>query len=500
MYSEEAAKTEMNNISHKQQEIYLMDLLWRLLEQWRGVIAVGIASALAFSVFVTIRDISKKPTNVGENAVVKNEDNDAETYRELSDALLKYVNYAWLKQDNENDIWYNNDLKDAQTITCMYRYSYEGEDTDGYTFAGSYSDLAKDDAFNEVIIKALNEYWKDVNKTNINQLMSIENEQIKDLDGHINGIINIDIILPKDINPDEWQKIVSDAIESFCKEKVLRSDAPPLQIVQVNFGLIDYMKYTQTINDRFEKYMIAQSSFSKAYAALNGNNQRFLDQIIDEAEGSCNIADYMSILNQRIAEEMTDSNEPQNNSFVWKYAILGFAIGGLLYMGAYSTVFIFQGVVRSENELYNAVCINNFGGIYRYQYKKGIASFLRDIRVYNYRTKKGRTIDKTTDDVISKLKYIKKNKLTVLSLGKGSCWTSDIIDEQLNHLNAHGVDVKSLNIEDQIELGKDSMLLDMECVLIVMLGNRTKWNSLCRLISRLQEYDVTIVGSEYIDD
>lgn len=156
-------------------------------------------------------------------------------------------------------------------------------------------------------------------------------------------------------------------------------------------------------------------------------------------------------------------------------------------------------MVRNEDELENATGIRNFGGIYEYPYTSKLDLFLHDERIYRLRRRKGKQSDQITDDLLAKMEYLNSTQVTFLTLGKTTDKILEITSKQKKAIRVKDKTVLNLHFANVLEDSTDSMFSDMKNVFLVLIGNTTKWEDVQRLLLKFKEYNIHIIGSEYIE-
>ncbi len=122
----------MNNKLFNEQEIDLLDLLFRLIEQWRGILISGLIFALLVSGSMYMKPESSDPGSIN-NVTVTETTNVEDVYQQICTALSQYANYMLAKNTYDNSIINRSDYKDLSTVTLKYQIeSLEGaEESNG---------------------------------------------------------------------------------------------------------------------------------------------------------------------------------------------------------------------------------------------------------------------------------------------------------------------------------------------------------------------------------
>ena len=97
----------MNNRLFNEQEIDLLDLLLRLVEQWRGLLISGLIFALMFSGSMYMKSETRDPGII--NRITLTESTNVEdVYQQICTALSQYADYMLAKNTYDNSIYYTS--------------------------------------------------------------------------------------------------------------------------------------------------------------------------------------------------------------------------------------------------------------------------------------------------------------------------------------------------------------------------------------------------------
>lgn len=493
----------MDNSQFEERQIDLLDIIWRLAEQWRGVLLTGIVFAVIASVFLLSRDTKVEADTTVSSEQIKAE----EQYRKSSEALYRYANYMWQKKNYETSFWNTNDYKDAVVDTCIFRFGPKESSTDILAQTAVYASMADDDDFNDALLSEAGNLWKDINRTSLYQIMTLEiaPDMFSDdysVNSEKTGVIKITMLLPGMDDASGWEATVCDAVNKYYSDQNGISDTAPPELVYHGANRIEYIDLSKKSDDLYSGAAVAHSGYNTVYNTLDSDAKDTVSQIIDEAGGSVDVSDYIALLDERLAIDLGaqgNNNEAKNSNKTVMYALLGFIAGCIAYAGIYAMIIILNGTVISENDIKRVSDISSFGGIYEYPYRRTLELFLHDKKIYRYRTRNGKTIRRITDDVTTRLKHHGSNKLTIVSLGEMTDREKAATEEQLDILKGNQIEATHVNIESSICDIEESLFTDIERVLIVVIGCRTKWGCLSDLYQKFSKYNISIIGSEFID-
>ncbi|MBR4575118.1 MAG: hypothetical protein IKO16_09420 [Lachnospiraceae bacterium] len=507
----------MNNRLFNEQEIDLLDLLLRLVEQWRGLLISGLIFALMFSGSMYMK-YGTRDSGIINKITLTESTNVEDVYQQICTALSQYADYMLAKNTYDNSIINRSDYKNLLSVTLKYQIeSLEGgEDlgsgnSDVFTLMNLYSSIMGDGDFTESMLAEANRFWNDFNPASLGEILSITASQDTSAESRKIGLLTITCIIPNSADIHELENTMTDSLNAYHNKISPLAGQHTVKLIILTNKKINNDSLTSTHNNSYSTLINAKNTYDKTVAGLADSDKKLVDKIISENEGSYDIATYISSLDKKLEEAKKQAqeaditppqavNQPENATFSIKYFALGFILGCFIYAGVYFTYFVLIRLVRDEHVLERASGMRNFGGVYDYPYTGSFQRFLHDKKVYSFRTRKGKSAEAINEDIVSKLIYLKDNNATVISVGKLSKRVQTFIDSQGQYLADHKIDVKTFNIEDDVSAVRDSQFIDMNNVIILLLGNRSKWVNVRDLYYKLCEYGINIIGSEYLEN
>ncbi len=499
----------MNDTRFNEQELDLIDLFMRLLEQWKGILVVGIVFAILLSAVMSVR---KSNVETAAEEAVTEDTATEDMYQQACTALSQYADYMLAKDAYDRSIFTKNDFSNCNIVTCIYQIHPDTEQVDTYALASIYSSITKDADFTDTMTKEANKYWDDVDENSLYEILGVSATQDTKIDTPSGGIITVTFRLPKDADLTKWQSCVTDAINAYHRKMGNLAGAHSIKPILSNSKAENNANLVKQQNEKYTALITAKAAYDKTFAALGKDDQATVEEIIKEGGNSYNIEDYIGSLNQKLqdikdakaseakpAETVQPVEKPSSSGFSIKYFVLGLIVGAFLYACAYLAYFILIRLVRNEKDLSTVTNTRNFGGVYEYPYDGKLATFLHDKKVYAFRTRKGKNISRICDDIISKLEFEGCNDITLVSVGKPENRAQALNDEQIKYLEDHNITVRTFNMESDFDEIADSVYAKLDNVLIEMLGNKTKWKDLAGLYLKLKEYNIAIIGSQYLE-
>lgn len=530
-----------------EQEIDIIELLWSILEQWRIVLIVGLASALLSVGISMLSDIRNSEANneVLENQseiAVENEvsleapeieeldpiDIDLE-YQTACTVLSQYVSYCIQKDSYSKTVLGNFDFEDCRIVSIVYEFSLNENNKSLLVVTNLYSSITDNGDFNSKLAEV---FSKDIDSNSIYDIVSIGvSANANDADS-TKGTITVRTVLPNSIDVETWKTELNAAIQEYYSNVSNRVCQHSLRRIAVNVKETAGTSQISSQNTKQADIATAKNTYESTLKSLHEPTQNLIKNIIKENDNEYKYNAYINQLNDgwndnivALQEEWNEENtEFQNQQLelieesdidntedviettaekeqnhICKNAVLGFIIGIFLYTCCYMGLYIFFRVVRNEDELSSITGTRNFGGIYEYPYKKKIEIFLHDERIYNYRHRKSRKVIEVSNDLLVKLKYSKVNNLTAVVTSKTDDKLEVLLSEQIVYLKESGIDICTLNINDGQDSFSDATLANMKNAFLVLIGNKTKYSVLEPMYRKFKEYDVAVVGYEYIE-
>ncbi len=478
----------MKKSQFKERELDLYDLFWRLLEQWKGILLVALILSVLLSSAMLLKNqrASKKIV---------------EADPEILNVLSLYADYMD-KRDQYNSNFFNSvDLNNCMTVTCLYEYNsalipdrndnFHDETTLGL-LNNLYNIILSDDTFRTEMINELKNYWPEIDSKTLGNIMTSYSAHTV---AYGPGVITINMVIPKDKDPEELQAVLTKSVYAY-HDRISANVTQENTIRFVSFAF-KQTDYTSELNARNSRYNLVSSGISQYKNAYN-NLEKDDQNIVDKAKEKCGSTSDPSVYEEYLTKGVNKS-DVSKKSLLIKYGILGFGGGIMLYIIAYVILIIIVKRVRVDDDLENATGLRNFGGVYEYPYKGFFKTFLHSRKLYAYRTKRSQNISRISDDIKAKLSFSGKDAFTLIMVGSPSERAQAMINEQLGIMKESNFTVETLGIDSGFGLIEDSVIAGLGSVIIQLFGDKTKWNELAALYSKLNEYNVDIVGSQFID-
>ena len=504
----------------EEQEIDLIDLIWRLLEQWRGMLALGLIFAMLVPGVKYIKDsreYSASQAGMSSGAVISDSDTSVLVLEQFDDDVnAAIVAYGRMQQSldySENSVLMQYDPEDYYICSLTYEITSDG------TFSDTNLLLTRYLAFPEskLFYDALGEVLEVKDSAYLKELIAVkkgENLAVWDPEQSVPVTFTILITLPDEVKSSDVEKAVTAALDTYgnsikasaCVHSVeligAMSNAAEINWIRTN----QINKYTETVNNR--------KAYVNAYNALKTEAARDkVDEIVSSDEYLSDIREMildneLLRMDSGIAESHAEAGAesavslPQAPSFSKKYALLGLCAGILIYACIYVAYMVLSRRMRRESELQDGAGIKNFGGVYEYPYKGLIGRFLHDKNIYAFRHRKSgasfeESVKKVSDSLSSRVKFENLSEISAFRLGSSDAFGKKVMDETGKAI-AEGVKINVVNTAKRVSELKDEEILGLKSA-VLYIPSGTSMNEILNLVVRLREYDIPVLGTVFME-
>ncbi len=511
----------------RERRISLTDFLWQMLEQWRAILALGLVIGLLFPSVLYVLEMK----NYREKTSTQDESEDAAVRQLTQDDLnlLKTLTFYSLWESKreyyENSYLMNVDGTNERRLAIQYYLKADDpRTTDIFSIANYYSGLNSDNAFMEKmagIIKV-----RDIKYLRELFVITASNSE-KSESGQPGALVNVVVFLP---DGTDYEKIRTEVTEYFDSLRNLLS--PAMGAYSVNLLYSDVMTYNNQTRidsqiDSFVKMQSAETNYQKAYEALSAQDKSIVDALVEKGNvrkklteirtGFGQDAQYISLIEKQAEMENGDGAEEDGEAFNlaedrllkkptfrFLYVIVGFVLSVFLYGGIYFCYLVIDDHLKDEEDAANLTGTRSYGGIFLYPYTTPLQKFIHDKRIYNRRhgVKGGqvRSAGRLADRIVSKAEHMGTDAVTMISLGKSSAGIDRILGQQEKYMREDcGLQVQQISAAGGPGSIREEAFNHLSPVCIVVLSGRTSVTMLTELIDRLQEYNVPVLGSIFVE-
>lgn len=503
-------------------EISLTNVLWDLLSQWKAILIVAIVFAVAIPGFKLWRDNQAyqaalstaqerqmqsdlSPGEVIENALKPLSAED----RPAVEFLVQQQQHVNAEADYlDKSILINQDPTHLRTLVLTYLIS-STEPIDYSALAAVYNAEFQKEEFVRQLGKLIDsqaelsyiselvmpEYGSAQNGTAIT-VQPVEGA-VNSNDDHLMSLV-LRVILPKEVDVaaigdyvESYVPIANHEAESKIGPHSIQSSSRIEQYVYNDYIRTRKATLVGDINSNL-------NAMKTSLSALSAEQKNAYTQIINtlksrENEGVANRDDTDSV------GEATSSTAPNPPSFNKKFALVGFALGILVYSIVYLIAVALRGRLDSEDGLANCTGSRTLGGIYYPQRHKGISILLHSKLISKLRfASKGDVVaqlDKVATTTDSVCKHAKVGDIHVLRMGNMQTKdSSNIATDLVTQLESHGI---KAHLIDVTENSSEKELLQVQNA-IYLASNEVKSSDVWGVAALCREYDIASLGCVFV--
>lgn len=251
-----------------------------------------------------------------------------------------------------------------------------------------------------------------------------------------------------------------------------------------------------------ETLAMAYQNYTESFATLSDEDRIGVQEII-KIGTETNLPFYdKETIDEIIKEydrrlETVEAEETVKGSVV-KNAAVGFAAGICLWVIYKFVSLVLYGFFVCEQEIASVIQTRNFGGVYKYPYESLWGRFAHSKAIYNH-YRKGVGLDKIANDLAQKVLHENCKRITLLTLGSADEKYQGILNTLSEKLNAYGVAADIVMIEKYISEKPDSEYAKMKAVFAQVISHKTSFEMALELLDKLDEYNVNLIGTEFVE-
>ena len=504
----------MNYSEYQEREIDLIDLMWRLLEQWRLIIVVALIGAILLPLLIGFKSSLDSSNKMAIESETSESEIDPEIqaqldseYNSLSTALSSYIGYKSLEYLYQNSVLSQVDFKDGISVSSEYEIRLGDSNQRILPLYSTYMDIINNEAFTDALLE---KYYADAIPGSLYDVCNVSGSMPTSTDDSDVAIITIQTTLPSNVSVEDWNDVLDSAISAYKKEVDKNLGKHNLTLISTNSREANDADLVRNQNQRTTEINTAQNTYKTAYNALTDDNKTIIDDLISKYEAKkyynlySAMADLDKVWSKHTKEVIATSTEASAggtvsllSAFSKKNIALGFMLAVVLYVCIYFAYVVLTKKVQNADELETMIGVNNFGGIYEYPYEGLLSQFAHDKKIYAKRHKSVGA-DKIAEDLSARLKFNDKTDVQLIVCGNGNDKTNTILTAQKSSLEKQGNNVNIVQLDKSISEMYDSEFSKMSTVFLQVISGETTYDMLRELSAKLREYNVDIVGSEFI--
>ena len=476
-------------------ELYIdfREFFWRLAEQWKAILVVALIVMFVFSgvrfwVVTSDDDMDGSEFGSQEEVLESLSINDREMVlsvlkeKAARDKLQEYI---------KNSPYMNLDPYRVNTVNMSWLITSE-EGINKQLVAAYINELAS-----YKLADAVNKSWgSPYNSENIRELLSVKSNIPVNTDADLNGnIITITLYVPGEND----SRVAIDAINDIV------ASVNNKLIEAIGIHEIQALTSEQTITSSLT---LAEDQFNNYNRFYNISNQlNSFSKILTEGQNAA--YSTISQINEAVDESEGDQEMiiPDNNKsagpFSPKNMIIGFVLGGVLYVLIYMVYFILSSKITSPSVLEESFGLRTLGE-WDSDKCKGLRAFLLNDRLVYKLHHKGHLdmeteLNRSKESIVNAFDAKENGKLLVVSNNKYEDNVHDYIEALTKMLGECGVvtDFAKVSISDGLSLG-ESVLKKNDNTVIIVDKNKSKINDVKEVLDKSMYCDVPVIGAIYV--
>lgn len=488
----------------EEQGIGFADFLWALLEQWRGIIAAGI-------IFAILLAGAKHAVNVRAAGSAANKADTAEesvgefTMHDAAyDVVRKYKNWQDSKDYYENSPLMVIDPSNEERYILRYFVSSENPGkTDFYSIEGCYRLMVNDEDFAGSMSGIFADKIQDKFVRELFTVNPLNETASGELAGK--GFTVVVTLVPQDEKYDFEQ--IRNTVTKYItdkRDKLKKTFGDfDISLISEDYAVINYEGRREAQVTAYNKLVSYENQFQTAYDKLSRTDREVVDKAV--LKGDIN----RWLIENRTQEESGSaqaggSTEKKKVSYRFpkKFAALGFIIGMFLYAAFVFFRAIFSRKIRDGEEIGQVTGLRSFGSVCKYPYT-GWKRFLHSKKIYELRHRKDGKPEPAAARIAKKVSarasHLNVSNLCMIVLGRGNDWTKSVVLRQEKVLQKDGIPCSVIFAEEGVSSIDESAYGGMGTALIVVLSEAASPAMAANLLTRLQEYKVPVLGTEFLE-
>ena len=490
-------------------ELNLLEVIWDLLAQWKGVLIIALCMALLTSGLKHNRDMKAYKAEV-ENKSASSETESLEIDEKIDTilsalspddkAIVEYVvkQREWIDTELDyinNSILLNVDPTSQRTLQLDYYISADdNNDSIESSLAYSYSSYVYNDSIIDGLRQIINpnldnKYISEIISTPLN---------VNGSSGYINSIddgdvvLTVRIVLPEDIDAVAVENIITSAFKEFSAELNKEIGSHTISLIRQNEAKLFNSNAVSNKNSLIANIYNMQNTYNKnTESSLSDVQKKAVTAItqIKEAE--------------KIAEISTSDTEAAQGEiakpgYSKRYMAMGFVIGAFLYAGCYLLLVLLKRKVESADILESCTGSRLLGEVYSPKKSTGIKALLHSDLVdkIRYRNKKdtNESIELITSTIESVCKHAAISEVAILSMVGPDPESISVRDAIVAEARNKGIIANLLDVADNLN---ENELLSIKNAIIIAEKNNTL-SDLQRNVRLCNSYDINQLGCIFV--
>lgn len=468
------------------------ELLWRLLEQWKAIVAFALIIMLLFSGFMYTRAKSASEAE----AVIGTPEEILSSFSQSDQEIISSVykqkeSFNNLQRYISDSLLMNLDPYNVQQVVMSWYI--DSDESLRVQLAEAY----RNELTSSAVLNAVNNAWDGKYSTaQLSELIWTDTDAAIDQyadETNIKNIVSLTVCVPEGEDAAGTGEALNHEMQSIGSK--LTADVGEHELSEIK---------RDTVTVFSEKIANSQTStYTKLYNLNNQYTARLNGMSSDQKEALNKLLNYYSTVT-----EEGQSVEVQNTTPAVRMSkrnlIIGFLFGCFVYVGIYLLYFVFSDKIFSPAIPEDAYNIRNLGEYYSYQ-KKGLINWLIcDPGIYK-RHHKGHgdlltEVERVGETVLSEMNRNNAKKLLLVSGADSSDNTKNLVSSISDRLSGSGLstDTAEIKVSDGKYLS-ENVLEPADEVIVAIDENHFRTRDIKETVEKCQFNGKPVMGAVYTE-
>lgn len=488
----------------------LKDLFYRILAGWKGAVIIVMILALLFAGLLHFRAARAHQAGMAAQQEETVIDDSVDPVEAATDKILSGMIYsdrikveaALLQKDQIDRLegyvhqspWVDYTGREVDTLFLQYYIRMEAEEgaddaNSSKSLIAIYGSYVNSDEMIEKI-KALPAYAEYEN-FQVRELIGTDltNGQLTDPKG--NGVLNLYLTLPGEVDGDQLEKIYTEALTAYAKTLSKTVENHEIILVRAEKTRNLDSSNLQSRNSYLNSEANTKYGLANALQGFNSDQNNAYDKIVRLRNGELDPQEILAA--PQVVRAPTLGK---------KQIVLALAAGILLYLCAFLALMLLRGRIRGKAVAEDLLEARALGEVYM-ESKKGFPKNLFASKVVS-RVYYGGKLDAEaqTERAVRAAGAMAEHKgvkeLAILSLAEGSEKIRELEENLVNGLAGAGVNAKVFRVSPKEGLD-ERLLLESGSVIPLVEGGVSSVETIREARNLFREYETLVLGMIYAE-
>lgn len=504
----------MDNHSYANEEpevkLSLVEILWDLLSQWKAILAVALVMALVIPGVKLLRDSKAYAAMQAQAADEETEvmlPTDEAIEQALTalptgdrDAIEMLIQQQSLIEAQteylQTSLLLNSDPVHQRNLTLRYYLTTDGS-VEVQALLDAYAALLKQE---QTLARLAETIDHDTSTSNIGELITIGTRTTDTIDSNAKELVmTVSIALPERVDASAVLDVFDSCIMEIYAQLNEVMGAHNIMLLSHN----ESFAYNEGVVTRKANLISSinsnRAAITAAVAALNTDQQAAFATITNAMDAR----DHENTSGEGFTDNATataddEAAKPVSPTFSLKYAVVGFAVGIVLYAIAYVVLVVMRGQIMSGGELSDYTKSRLLGDVYYPVKYTGLSKLLHSKMVSRYRYGNKGSVDaqleKTASTIDSVCEHAGVNNVHMLYMASTNAEARHILDGIVSNLATKGIEAQIVNVAADVD---EKTLLPIRNAIYYVDGS-IKGSDIWKLASLCCSYDIAQLGSVFV--